>query len=195
MTILEFIYICSKNIEMIEIFGRNIANKMNEITVEEFEKISAIHNDKELDNIEKQIKVFEVVGVEEDEWDDFNYFVEKTKEFNSNNLDNKEPVFEVEIDGYTYKAELRLSVKDTKLIEKIIVKENKHSVSDILALMFKRTDLSNTEHYDNAHLKHKSKLFRTQPAELAIPYITFVTETISNHAKKQASESVESNND
>jgi hypothetical protein len=195
MTILNIIYICSKIIDMIEVFGRKIANKMNEITVEEFEKISAIHNNADFDNIEKQIKVFEVVGVEEDEWDDFKYFVEKTKEFNSNNLDNKEPVSELEIEGYIYKAEMKLSVKDTKLIEKIIVKENKHSVSDILALMFKRTDLSNTEHYDNAHLKHKSKLFRLQPAEIAIPYLTFVTETISNHAKKQAAESVESNND
>jgi hypothetical protein len=180
---------------MIEVFGRNIANKMNEITIDEFEKISAIHNDKELDNIEKQIKVFEVVGVEEDEWDDFKYFVEKTKEFNTDNYDKKNPISVIDIDGFTYKAEFKLSVKDTKLIEKMIVKENKHSVSDIMALMFKRTDLSNAEHYDSAHLKHKAKLFRTQPAEIAIPYITFVTETISNHAEKQASESVESNND
>ena len=44
---------------MIEVFGRNIANRMNEITVEEFEKISAIHNNPDFDNIEKQIKVFE----------------------------------------------------------------------------------------------------------------------------------------
>lgn len=180
---------------MIEVLGRQIANKMNEINIEEFEKISAIHNDKELDNIEKQIKVFEVVGIEEEEWDDFNYFVEKTKEFNTDNYEKKDPIGEIEIDGYTYKAELKLSVKDTKLIEKMIVKENKHSVSEIMALMFKRTDLSNVEHYDSAHLKHKAKLFRLQPAEIAIPYITFVTETISNHAKKQASESVESNND
>jgi hypothetical protein len=195
MPILNFIYICSKIIEMIEVLGRQIANKMNEITIEEFEKISAIHNNKDLDNIEKQIKVFEVVGVEEDEWDDFKYFVEKTKEFNTDNYEKKEPIGEIEIDGYTYKAELKLSVKDTKLIEKMIVKENKHSVSDIMALMFKRTDLSNTEHYDSAHLKHKAKLFRLQAAEIAIPYITFVTETISNHAQKQAAESVESNND
>ena len=180
---------------MIEVFGRNIAKKMNEITIDEFEKISAIHNNKELDNIEKQIKVFEIVGVEEDEWDDFKYFVEKTKEFNTDNYDKKDPISEIEIDGFTYKAEFKLSVKDTKLIEKMIVKENKHSVSDIMALMFKRTDLSNVEHYDTAHLKHKAKLFRTQPAEIAIPYITFVTETISNHAEKQAAESVESNND
>jgi hypothetical protein len=180
---------------MIEVLGRQIANKMNEITVEEFEKISAIHNNKELDNIEKQIKVFEVVGIEEDEWDDFNYFIEKTKEFNTDNYEAKDAVTELEIDGFTYKAEMKLSVKDTKLIEKMIVKENRHSVSDIMALMFKRTDLSNTEHYDSAHLKYKSKLFRTQVAEIAIPYLNFVTTTISNHAQKQAAESVESNND
>lgn len=180
---------------MIEVFGRNIANKMNEITIEEFEKISAIHNDKELDNIEKQIKVFEVVGVEEDEWDDFKYFVEKTQEFNTDNYEPKDPIGEIEIDGYTYKAELKLSVKDTKLIEKIITKENKNSVSDIIALMFKRIDLSNNEHYDSAHLKHKSKLFKTQPADISIPYLNYVTDTISKHANKQATESVESNND
>jgi len=195
MPILNFIYICSKIIIMIEVLGRQIANKMNEITVEEFEKISAIHNNKELDNIEKQIKVFEVVGIEEDEWDDFNYFAEKTKEFNTDNYEAKDAVTELEIDGFTYKAEMKLSVKDTKLIEKMIVKENRHSVSDIMALMFKRTDLSNTEHYDSAHLKYKSKLFRTQVAEIAIPYLNFVTTTISNHAQKQAAESVESNND
>ena len=180
---------------MIEVLGRNIANKMNEITIEEFENISNIHNSKELDNIEKQIKVFEVVGIEEDEWDDFKYFVEKTKEFNTDNYEPKDAIGEIEIDGFTYKAELKLSVKDTKLIEKMITKENKHSVSDIMALMFKRTDLSNTEHYDSAHLKHKSKLFRTQVAEIAIPYLNYVTNTISEHAKKQAAESVESNND
>ena len=180
---------------MIEVLGRQIANKMNEITIEEFEKISNIHNSKELDNIEKQIKVFEVVGIEEDEWDDFKYFVEKTKEFNTDNYEPKDAIGEIEIDGFTYKAELKLSVKDTKLIEKMITKENKHSVSDIMALMFKRSDLSNTEHYDSAHLKHKSKLFRTQVAEIAIPYLNYVTNTISEHAKKQAAESVESNND
>lgn len=180
---------------MIEVFGRNIANKMNEITVEEFEKISAIHNDKELDNVEKHIAIFELVGVEEDEWDDFKYFLEKTREFNTDNYDIKEPIGEIEIDGYTYKAEMKLSVKDTKLIEKVISSKQKHNVAEILAIMFKRTDLSNVEHYDNAHLKHKAKLFRSQPAEIAIPYLTFVTETISNHAQRQATESVESNND
>jgi hypothetical protein len=195
MPILNFIYICSKIINMIEVLGRQIANKMNEITVEEFEKISAIHNDSELDNVEKHIRVFEVVGIDEEEWDDFNYFVEKTREFNNDNYEKKEPIGEIEIDGYTYKAELKLSVKDTKLIEKLINKTNKHNVADILAIMFKRTDLSNTEHYADAHLKHKAKLFRMQPAEIAIPYITFVTETISNHANKQASDKVESNND
>ena len=84
---------------------------------------------------------------------------------------------------------------NASMIEKMAVKENKHFVSEIMAIMFKRTDLSNVEHYDNAHLKYKSKLFRTQPADIAIPYLNYVTQTISNHAQKQAAESLESNND
>jgi hypothetical protein len=75
-----------------------------------------------------------------------------------------------------------------KLLKKII----KNYISDIMALMFKRTDLSNTEHYDPAHLKHKAKLFSKLKADIAIPYLTFVTFKITNHAESQAPEELES---
>ena len=61
-----------------------------------------------------------------------------------------------------------------------------------MALMFKRTDLSNTEHYDPAHLKHKSKLFSKLKADISIPYLTFVTHKITNHAESQTTKAVES---
>jgi hypothetical protein len=61
--------------------------------------------------------------------------------------------------------------------------------------MFKRTDLSQVEHYTEAHLKHKAKLFKQLKAEIAVPYLVFVTEKISSHAKTQSAEALESNND
>jgi hypothetical protein len=61
-----------------------------------------------------------------------------------------------------------------------------------MALMFKRTDLSNTEHYDAAHLKHKAKLFSKLKADISIPYLTFVTYKITNHAESQIASVLES---
>ena len=178
---------------MINLFGKEIPSKMEELTLEQFQKISAIHNNEEYDTLEKHCKVFEYLGVTEEEMDvEFDVFLANVKEFNKDNYTKKDPVEEIEIDGYTYKAEMKLSVKDSRIVEKIIKKDNKEFISDIMALMFKRTDLSNTEHYDPAHLKHKAKLFSKLKADIAIPYLTFVTFKITNHAESQAPKAVES---
>jgi hypothetical protein len=178
---------------MIELFGKEIPSKMDELTLEQFQKISAIHNNEEYDTLEKHCKVFEYLGITEEEMDvDFDLFLANVKEFNNNNYDKKDPVEEIEIDGYTYKAEMKLSVKDSRIVEKIVKKDNKEYISDIMALMFKRTDLSNTEHYDPAHLKHKAKLFSKLKADISIPYLTFVTYKITNHAESQTPKELES---
>ena len=178
---------------MIKLFGKEIPSKMDELTLEQFQKISAIHNNEEYDTLEKHCKVFEYLGITEEEMDvDFDLFLANVKEFNNNNYEKKDPVEEIEIDGYTYKAEMKLSVKDSRIVEKIVKKDNKEYISDIMALMFKRTDLSNTEHYDPAHLKHKAKLFSKLKADISIPYLTFVTYKITNHAESQAPKELES---
>jgi hypothetical protein len=87
---------------------------------------------------------------------------------------------------------MKLSVKDSRIVEKIVKKDNKEYISEIMALMFKRTDLSNAEHYDSAHLKHKAKLFSKLKADIAIPYLTFVTYKITNHAESQVTKALES---
>ena len=178
---------------MIKLFGKEIPSKMDELTLDQFQKISAIHNNDEYDTLEKHCKVFEYLGITEEEMDvDFDLFLANVKEFNNNNYDKKDPVEEIEIDGYIYKAEMKLSVKDSRIVEKIVKKDNKEYISDIMALMFKRTDLSNNEHYDPAHLKHKAKLFSKLKADISIPYLTFVTYKITNHAESQAPKELES---
>ena len=178
---------------MIELFGKENPSKMDGLTLGQFQKISAIHNDEEYDTLEKHCKVFEYLGITEDEMDvEFDVFLANVKEFNKDNYTKKDPVEEIEIEGYTYRAEMKLSVKDSRIVEKIVKKDNKEYISDIMALMFKRTDLSNNEHYDPAHLKHKAKLFSKLKADIAIPYLTFVTFKITNHAESQIAESLES---
>jgi hypothetical protein len=178
---------------MINIFGKEIPSRMDELTLEQFQKISAIHNNEEYDTLEKHCKVFEYLGITEDDMDvDFDVFLANVKEFNKDNYTKADPVEEIELEGYTYRAEMKLSVKDSRIVEKIVKKDNKYYISDIMALMFKRTDLSNTEHYDPAHLKHKAKLFSKLKADIAIPYLTFVTYKITNHAESQVAKELES---
>lgn len=178
---------------MITVFDREIPNKMSELTIEQFEKISQILNNKEFDNVEKYVEMFKYLGIDEKLWDDypFSEFIELVKTFNLDSYTPSEPVASIELEGYTYTAEMRLSVKETKLIEKIVNGKPNNYISDILAIMFKRSDLSNTEHFADAHLKHKAKLFRTQKAELCVPYIVFVTEKIGEYAQANTSEAVE----
>lgn len=179
---------------MITIFDREIPNKMDELTIEQFEKISQILNNQEFDNIEKYVEMFKYLGIEEKQWDDypFSEFIKLVQEFNLDSYTPQDAIESIELDGYTYTAEMRLSVKETKLIEKIVNTKPNHYISDILAIMFKRNDLSNTEHFADAHLKQKAKLFRTQKAEICIPYIVFVTEKIAEYAKANTSEGLES---
>jgi hypothetical protein len=178
---------------MIKLFGKEIPSKMDELTLEQFQKISAIHNNEEYDTLEKHCKVFEYLGITEDEMDvDFDLFLENVKLFNKDNYTHKDTVEEIELEGYTYKAEMKLSVKDSRIVEKIVKKDNKEYISDIMALMFKRTDLTNAEHYDPAHLKHKAKLFSKLKADISIPYLTFVTNKITSHAQSQTTKAVES---
>jgi hypothetical protein len=178
---------------MIQVFDQEIPNKMSELTIEQFEKISQIINNPEFDNIEKYVEMFKYLGINEQLWDDypFSEFIKLVQDFNLDSYTPNEAQTSIELEGYTYEAQLKLSVKETKLIEKIVNTKPNHYISDILAIMFKRTDLSNTEHFTDAHLKHKAKIFRNLKAEICVPYIVFVTEKISEYAQANAAEEVE----
>lgn len=181
---------------MITILNREIPNQIDELTIEQFEAITDINNNQELDPIDKHLQVFAYLGIPESEfWDtDVADFIAIVKDFNSLDKDNDYPVVEeLEIEGYTYKAEMKLTVRDTKLIEKIALRKDKGYVSEMLAVMFKRVDLSNTEHYTDAHIKQKARLIRKLNASIAMPYLIYIAEKIAKQVKNgQAAQSVES---
>lgn len=173
---------------MIEILGKQILNEMDEITIHQFEAISEIHANPNFDNVEKHLEVFKLMGVSDEIEDvDFEVFKEYILKFNSAKVPNSVLLKRFEVDGYTYQAyedEFKLTAKDTKFIEKILSSKHKGYISEVLAVIFKRTDLSKTEHYTDAHIKHKAKLIRDLKAEVAIPYLVAVTEQINNHVQK-----------
>jgi hypothetical protein len=175
---------------MVNILGIEVPNQLNELTVQQFETITTIHADTELDAIDKYLQVFEFLGVPTIKWDDVEIeeFKEIVKSFND--LSGKpELVSTLELDGYTYVAfedKFKLSVKDTKSIEKIMNSKHKGYLSELLAVLFKRTDLTKVEHYTDAHIKLKSKLIRELKAELAVPYLVEIGQKLSKHIPKDA---------
>jgi hypothetical protein len=73
------------------------------------------------------------------------------------------------------------------MIEKVALHKQKGYVSEMLAIMFKRDDLTAAEHYTDAHIKHKAKLIRKLTANVAIPYLMFIAEKISQQVKNDTS--------
>ena len=48
---------------MVTILGIEVPNQLNELSVQQFETITTIHADTELDAIDKYLQVFEFLGV------------------------------------------------------------------------------------------------------------------------------------
>ena len=164
-----------------QILDYTIPNTLDELTIQQFEQITTINNDTELDPVDKHLKIFELLGIPQATFDNMDIadFIEITKQFNSLESIEYPTVDTLEIEGYTYKAELKLTVRDTKLIEKIAIHKEKGYISDMLAVFFKRVDLSPIEHYTDAHLKTKAKLMAKLKAHICIPYIVFIGQKIS----------------
>lgn len=179
---------------MITILNREIPNQIDELTIEQFEAITEINNDPNLDPIDKHLKVFAYLGIPESEFWDYDVadFVVMVKDFNSMEQKDFPVVEELELDGYIYRAEMRLTVRDTKMIEKIALTKPKGYISEMLAIMFKREDLTPTEHYTDAHIKQKAKLIRKLNANISIPYIMFIANKIGQQVKNDtATQAVE----
>jgi len=173
---------------MVEILGKQIPNEMDEITIQQFEGITDIHANDKLDIIEKHLEVFKFMGVPDEIEDiDFDVFKEYILKFNTAKVPNSVLLKRFEVDGYTYQAyeeDFKLTAKDTKFIEKILANKHKGYISEVIAVLFKRTDLSKVEHYTDAHIKQKAKLIRELKAEVAVPYLVSVASQINNHVEK-----------
>lgn len=184
-----FVIFVKKNI-MIKIGSAKISNEINELTISQFEKLSRTMADNELDQFEKWAKIFIDLGANEDfVYDlDFEDFKKIVGDFMSTKIEaSKEFTKTIEIDGYTYQSfedEFKLKIRDLKLIEKSISQHPENHVSRTMAILFKRTDLTNIEHESEAHIKLKTKLFQNQKSEIAIPFLAYIGEKLSETAKQ-----------
>lgn len=173
---------------MYTIHGFNLKNSLEDMTVKEFEKISSILQDPELEQLERYITMLEYLGMpdavlnkltDDELFDVIGSFTAKEYE------DVLIP--EVEIGGYRYVAyegdNFKLLARDLLLIEKAI-KRSTNYMSTIIGIVFKRDDLTATEHFANAHIVHKAALFGELNAAQMYPYLVHITSTINQKIKK-----------
>lgn len=180
---------------MIKVKDYDVRNSIEELTINEFQEISKITNDVGLDYVEKQLKLFNYLGVPEDVLDGLTIpeLKQAVKDFNDVPAKEYPFVQDLEIEGYNYRAyegeDFILTAKDLALIEKKVKKGESH-IAYLMAVIFKRTDLTKSEHYAEAHLKQKEKLFKDLPAAVSVPYLTSITKDVINVSEKRLNNDV-----
>jgi len=175
---------------MIQMYGVEIPNQLSELSVKQFDELNKIENNTELDTIEKWIEKFIYLGVPDKAFDNMELeeFANYIKEFNKSDIPEGPKVTELIIDKYTYQASESIGVKDLGMIEKIYRSQDDNFCAQTLAILFKRTDLTRTEHYAPSHLKLKVNLMKKQSAEIAFPYIMEILSKITKIAEKKVDE-------
>jgi hypothetical protein len=115
-------------------------------------------------------------------------FANYIKVFNKSDVPHGQKVTELVIDKYTYQANESIGVKDLGMLERIYRNQEDNFCAQTLAILFKRTDLTRTEHYAPAHLKLKVNLMKKQSAEIAFPYIMEILSKITAISEKKVEE-------
>jgi len=175
-----------------------LKTKMTEFTLKEFQEISSILNDPEIDSVDKYLDVISYLGCPEDVLVeiDSDEFLEIVNTFTADRIQNKELTRTIEIDNDVYEAypegkEFKLKAKDFSLIEKCIKRTPNKYILEVIAILFKRTDLTRVENYAKAHIKHKKKLFADQIADQYYPYVAFIHDKISKKVKSATDKQID----
>lgn len=167
---------------MLKIKNLEIKNSINELTVKQYEHISAILNDNEKNYIDKWSEIFVYLGVDEDIVDSLMVaeFIELIKGFNITQ-DLSPEIIQViklnDVEYYSYKdgEDFKITVKEMALIENAIKHNDKRYIGDILAILYKNPESDKTINFDKAHIHFKAELIRKDiTANVAIPILNYI---------------------
>jgi hypothetical protein len=154
--------------------GVNISfpSEYSEITVQQLDKIAEVF-ELDITETEQWILIVSYLAcipketVEEWPMDDF---IQICKQMFVRLPEPGQNLTSVTLDGYTYTITPYdyLTARESAMIEKIFSRNNSKRLAQVLAVIFKRDDLSKTEHFANAHIKYKAELFGKLMADTMI---------------------------
>jgi len=156
-----------------------LKNLFSEITIEEFEKTAALNEGTQF--YAYYLDAFEILGFSKELCDsiDTDNLIEIIKDFKKIVKQPKKLKHEFKLDGHTYEAfdaKSSVNARDfadvQKLMYQFAVNNDYKWVSEAMAIIFKRTDLSATEHKDKSHREEKANLFKIHMTmDYALPYV------------------------
>jgi hypothetical protein len=163
-------------------------NQPNELLLKDFEELFNVINDKSMGGSERMLLAFKKLGVTEDDIDLMtkDQFINNSIQLKKSEYNDELPPAEIEVKGRKYVAnigeDLVISARDVVAIERLAKHSAGRFPSSVMAVIYKDSELTKTEHYADAHIKHKSSLFRDEfPAKYAIPLLVRVArETVKD---------------
>jgi hypothetical protein len=189
---------------MFTVKGFKLPNKASEMNIKLYEKLSEVLESKVKDNgenkdvfkyesvIDKYLDVLELLGLPESAINELSQeeFKKAVIDFNKPTKVNYKMINKIEVNGRVYKAfegkKFILNVKDGALIEKYARQNPTRYVAEMLAVIFKDESLTDREHRENAHIKHKANIFRNElKAEIAVPFLMEVAKKILIAGQKE----------
>lgn len=167
-----------------------LRTQLKDITIQEFNQIVNIMSDDKQLYFENWLDLLTVLGMPEDMLNELTIpdLLEIVKEFNLfEPQENLEILQDIELDGYTYRLfedKFKLTVRVSSIVEQTIKSHPKDFIPWVIANLYKRTDLTDLEHKQSEHIKHKAKLFSQLTMDKCIVLFTILFEGIITKMQK-----------
>lgn len=164
---------------------RQMRCQLNEITLDEFERLCQALNEETEEVFERYIKVFSILGLSDDDVDliTIEDFKQLIRQFADIPWDNNDFVKELHIEGKVYTSytgdKYTLSIRDLSKIEKYMKKDKFRYIGEMMAIIYKDKSISKDKWYEEFHIKETAEVFRRSvTADFVLPYINLILKDI-----------------
>lgn len=171
---------------MIKINEKEYPTKVSEMTLEQWVNVSDAVRQFEKEPILQMEAVLMAIGVPQKDIEEIE--ISFGKELYKQLEDNAEGLkFNEEIEGYKLDLSNPLNVKTSKMIDKL--HECGNATLALIAFFYRDERLTNTEHFDKAHIKHKISKLKGLNAGLFVVAVGSIMEYLTGEASKLTDES------
>lgn len=160
---------------MIKIGKHEIPTKAKDMTLGQFSKVSEIMESQNKP-VNKILKVVEVFSKDAPDEMTVKQVMDYAKKLDRS-ATRKTVAKEITVNGRVYRFNSDPKAATLAAIEKHII-ESQQAPLAITSAIYEDVQLSNTEHRDSAHIKHKMKLFAEVNADLVLPAIVATSEKL-----------------
>jgi hypothetical protein len=174
-----FAYVCTNELDMIQINENDYPTTVQEMTLQQWVDVSDAVRIFEKEPLLQFEAVLKAIGVPDKEIDNvplsFSTELFEAMDSNANDLELVE-----EVDGYKIDLSRVFTVKMGKMIDKL------HDIGNptlaLIAFFYQDERLTDAEHFDKAHIKHKISKLKDLPAVNFVVAVAKIMEYLTDSA-------------